>query len=251
MLGDLPEGAALPNETELMSQYQVSRPTLREALRILETESAHLRQAGAGGGARVAHPDPSVAARHAATVLRIQGTTLADVFTARSIIEPAAVDLLVARAAPGPRRRRAAAPPARGVDGAVRYDAQRYALVAARFHEQVIELAGNKTLTLIGLILLDIVESHNQATFAAIDRGDEIVEHAQDDHATLIDMIEQGDDGARRTGASTCAGPRRLPSRRSAPTPRSASWSRSRPRRSVEVITTSVGGEARSPASPG
>ena len=79
---------------------------------------------------------------------------------------------------------------------ASRHDPQRYASLAARFHEQVIELAGNRTLTLIGLILLEIVEPHNRATFAAIDRGEEIVEHAQDDHATLIDMIERGDDGA-------------------------------------------------------
>ena len=195
VLGDLPEGAALPNETELMSQYEVSRPTLREALRILETESLISVKRGAGGGARVAHPDPSVAARHAATVLRIQGTTLSDVFTARSIIEPAAVDLLVARARQDPD----VVEPLRGLhreSTALRHDAQRYALVAARFHEQVIELAGNRTLTLIGLILLDIVESHNQATFAAIDHGDEIVDHAQDDHATLIEMLEQGDDGA-------------------------------------------------------
>jgi DNA-binding FadR family transcriptional regulator len=195
VLGDLPQGAALPNETELMNQYQVSRPTLREALRILETESLISVKRGAGGGARVAHPDPSVAARHAATVLRIQGTTLADVFTARSIIEPAAVDLLVARARVDPD---VVAPLRRlhAESTASRHDAQHYASLAARFHEQVIELAGNKTLTLIGLILLGIVEAHNQATFAAIDRGDEIVEHAQDDHATLIDLIELGDESA-------------------------------------------------------
>jgi DNA-binding FadR family transcriptional regulator len=195
VLGDLPEGAALPNESELMSQYQVSRPTLREALRILETESLISVKRGAGGGARVAHPDPSVAARHAATVLRIQGTTLADVFTARSIIEPAAVDLVVARARVDP----SVLQPLRRLheeSTATRHDAQRYASVAARFHEQVIELAGNRTLTLIGLILLEIVEAHNQATFAAIDRGDEIVEHAQEDHATLIEMIEHGDEEA-------------------------------------------------------
>lgn len=195
VLGDLPEGAALPNETELMNQYEVSRPTLRESLRILETESLISVKRGAGGGARVAHPDPSVAARHAATVLRIQGTTLADVFTARSIIEPAAVDLLVARARVDPdvleplRRLHEESTDAR-------HDSQQYASVAARFHEQVIELAGNKTLTLIGLILLEIVDTQNRATFAAIDRDQEVVEHAQDDHATLIEMIEQGDDGA-------------------------------------------------------
>ena len=192
VLGDLPEGAALPNETELMTQYEVSRPTLREALRILETESLISVKRGAGGGARVAHPDPSVAARHAATVLRIQGTTLADVFTARSIIEPASIDLLVARARQDP----AVIEPLRRLHAestATRHDAQRYAMLAARFHEQVIELVGNKTLTLIGLVLLGIVESHNQATFAALDREQEIVAHAQEDHATLIGMIERGD----------------------------------------------------------
>jgi DNA-binding FadR family transcriptional regulator len=195
VLGDLPEGAALPNETELMGQYEVSRPTLREALRILETESLISVKRGAGGGARVARPDPSVAARHAATVLRIQGTTLADVFTARSIIEPAAVDLLMARAKAEPE----VLEPLRRLheeSTANRHDSQRYASLAARFHEQVIELAGNRTLTLVGLILLEIVESHNRATFAAIDRGDEIVGHAQDEHAALIEMIAQGDDDA-------------------------------------------------------
>jgi GntR family transcriptional repressor for pyruvate dehydrogenase complex len=72
-------------------------------------------------------------------------------------------------------------------------DRAAYASVAARFHEQVIELAGNRTLTLVGLILMEIIEPHNRATFAAIERGEAVAEHAQSDHAELLGALAEGD----------------------------------------------------------
>jgi len=198
VLGDLAEGDALPNESELMRFYEVSRPTLREALRILETESLISVKRGARGGARVAVPDASVTARHAALVLRMQGTTLEDVFVTRVIIEPAAVRLLAARAAAEPD----VLTPLRDLhaeSGRVIDDRGAYASAAARFHEQVIELAGNRTLTLVGLILMEIVEPHNRATFAAIERGHAVAEHAQTDHAELLEALSRGDGDAAST----------------------------------------------------
>jgi len=197
VLGDLAEGDALPNETDLMRFYEVSRPTLREALRILETESLISVKRGARGGARVAVPDASVTARHAALVLRMQGTTLDDVFVARLIIEPAAVRILAARARADP----SILDPLRTLHGdmAAAQDRAEYASIAARFHEQVVELAGNRTLTLVGLILMEIVEPHNRATFAAIEHGDAVVKHAQDDHEALLKALGKGDgDGAAK-----------------------------------------------------
>ena len=195
VLGDLDEGDALPNETELMRFYEVSRPTLREALRILETESLISVKRGARGGARVSVPDASVTARHAALVLRMQGTTLEDVFVSRLIIEPAAVRLLAARAGVDPE---VLAPLRELHDEAsgVIDDRAAYASVAARFHEQVIELAGNRTLTLVGLILMEIVEPHNRATFAVIDRGEAVIDQAQGDHSDLLESLARGDGDA-------------------------------------------------------
>lgn len=46
--GELPEGTALPPEAELVARYGVSRPTLREAFRILESENGEGRAALAG-----------------------------------------------------------------------------------------------------------------------------------------------------------------------------------------------------------
>jgi DNA-binding FadR family transcriptional regulator len=188
--GELAEGDALPNETELMRYFAVSRPTLRAALRILEHESLVAVKRGAGGGARVTSPDVGVTARHAALILQLQGTTLEDVFEARAIIEPAAVRLIAKRHPPGALDKlRQCHEEERRVIG----DPVAYPLAAARFHEQIIELSGNRTLTLLALVTVEIVAAHNQATFAAIEQPQPVFEEADVHHSKLLDYIEAGD----------------------------------------------------------
>ena len=50
--GELKAGDTLPPEITLMEQFGVSRPTLREAFRILETESLIDVRRGSRGGAQ-------------------------------------------------------------------------------------------------------------------------------------------------------------------------------------------------------
>jgi len=92
--GELREDDALPPESELMAQFGVSRPTLREGFRILESEGLIVVRRGARGGARVRVPDHGVAARFAGLVLQYRGATLADVFDARTMIEAPAARML-------------------------------------------------------------------------------------------------------------------------------------------------------------
>src|SRR5579859_1399256 len=66
VLGQLSQGDALPSETALMLEFNISRPTLREAFRILESEGLITVRRGARGGARVQEPSSEVAARYAA-----------------------------------------------------------------------------------------------------------------------------------------------------------------------------------------
>src|ERR671938_440852 len=86
--GELKEGDALPPETNLMEQFGVSRPTLREAFRVLESEALITVRRGVQGGARVSAPDPEVAARYAGLILEYRGATLGDVYRAAAVIEP-------------------------------------------------------------------------------------------------------------------------------------------------------------------
>src|SRR3984957_8614630 len=92
--GELRTGETLPAESQLMEQYGVSRPTLREAFRILEAETLISVRRGSRGGARGVAPDASVAARYVGLLLQMRGATINDVDEARMIPEPPCARLL-------------------------------------------------------------------------------------------------------------------------------------------------------------
>jgi DNA-binding FadR family transcriptional regulator len=155
--GELVEGDSLPSEVELLEQFGISRPTLREAFRILESEGLLTVHRGARGGARVHAPDPEVAARYAALVLQIRNTTLNDVRFARQVIEPPAVRHLTEQGDPSVLAR---LEQLLAEEEAALEDATQHALAAARFHEQVVVLAGNNTLALFQTMLATIIDAH-------------------------------------------------------------------------------------------
>src|SRR5271154_4552587 len=88
--GQLKDGDFLPYEAELMDHFQVSRPSLREAVRVLESDRLIEVRRGSRTGARVRVPGPEIVARPAAFLLELSGATLADVMAARIAIEPPA-----------------------------------------------------------------------------------------------------------------------------------------------------------------
>src|SRR5579863_552139 len=92
--GAVKPGEKLPPETQLMEQFGVSRPTIREAFRILETERLIVVRPGSRGGAQVVAPDLSVAARWVGLLLQLQGATIDDVYEARKVAEPVCAAML-------------------------------------------------------------------------------------------------------------------------------------------------------------
>ena len=82
ILGELQEGDALPHEDVLLDDLGVSKPTLRQAIRILESESLVTVRLGSRGGIHVSVPRIETAAGYAATVLEYRGTTTSDLFSA-------------------------------------------------------------------------------------------------------------------------------------------------------------------------
>ena len=97
VLGELKEGDQLSPESVLMEEFGVSRPTLREAFRILEAEGAIMVRRGVRGGARVQVPDITVAARQIGLLLQYRGALLSDVYEVRAVLEPAAARMAAKR----------------------------------------------------------------------------------------------------------------------------------------------------------
>jgi DNA-binding FadR family transcriptional regulator len=168
--GDLASGATLPSEVQLMEQYGVSRPTLREAFRILETESLITVRRGSRGGAQVLTPDVSVAARYVGVLLQLQGTTIDDVYEARLVAEPYCARLLARRRTKQDLAdlRACIEDLRRVVDAGPKAvpDPGRWSGLTYRFHELMVERSGNKTLAVQSAVLQDIVATHLRLTVA-------------------------------------------------------------------------------------
>lgn len=96
--GRIAPGETLPPPDELIARFGVSRPTLREALSLLESDGLLRRKPGPGGGAIVQQPDSSAITRSLADLLRFDHTTLAQLLDVRVILEPAGARLAALRA---------------------------------------------------------------------------------------------------------------------------------------------------------
>lgn len=190
--GELREGETLPAESDLMSQFSISRPTLREALRILESESLLTVTRGSREGPRVHLPDPRVAARHFGLVLQSRGTTLEDIYNMRLLIEPSVARVLALNATT-----QAVETLRTIVDDQRRSisDSVAYSQAGVRFHKALIELTGNRALVLSMAILNHVFERHISTAAisdVAIRADAESKEKTIRTNERLIALIEQG-----------------------------------------------------------
>lgn len=210
--GAVRPGEKLPPETQLMGQFGVSRPTIREAFRILETERLIVVRPGSRGGAQVVPPDLTVAARYFGLLLQFAGVTIDDVYEARKVAEPVCAGMLarcrtdqdMADLAEVIAAIEAAieAASASGEGEGLAPDPALWSRLTYRFHELIMQRSGNKTLALQGAVLHDIVATHTELRVSrSFDRTEspERFRLAVRAYKKLLALIEARDaDGAER-----------------------------------------------------
>lgn len=200
--GELSEGDSLPPEHLLTEQYQVSRPTLREAYRILESERLIEVRRGAKGGARVRLPSAEVAARHVGLMLQFGQTELSDVYAARSVLEMPAAALAAENAtADGLGRLRSNLDEAEKTMSDPHADLSRLPVLSREFHSIVVEMSGNKTLALFDSMLGTILDiaGKNYVNVQPVARGIKANTAAYRAHRRLYELIETGNVDAADT----------------------------------------------------
>jgi DNA-binding FadR family transcriptional regulator len=189
--GELEEGDWLPTEPELITQFGVSRPTLREAFRLLEGDGLIQIRRGPPGGARVTLPGPEGAAPIFGLILTLSGTTLQDVQEARLIIEPPAVNQLAQHATPADVGLLRAE--LENVKSAVE-DPDTFARAGAQFHLLLVQLSGNHTLAAVVGMLSEITSRHVALGYRETRRpADEVAKEIQRvirAYGKLISLVE-------------------------------------------------------------
>lgn len=197
--GELSDGDTLPAESHLIAEFEVSRPTIREAVRILESEGLVTVARGARGGARISSPNYEMIERAAGIILQSQKVAIGDLYEMRTLMEPPAARLVAER------NSEKAVPILRNfIEDEMKVMTDRYAvtLKIAEFHRLLMELSGNKTLNVFAQALRGLVEGH--LALAQRRRPDVDPEFSQKQlrfglksHSRLVDLIEAKDgDGA-------------------------------------------------------
>lgn len=195
--GTLPDGAALPRQEDLMLEFGVSRPSLREALRELETEGLISIRRGNVGGAVVQLPSATTIAYMLALALQTERAGIYDVSEALRHLEPLCAGLCADRE----DRATTVVPALEAVhaelEAAIEGGEQEFTAAANRFHEALVRNCGNHSLIQVVGALETIWSAH--AERLAYERSDEsaISEKERRDgaatHRKIIDLIAAGD----------------------------------------------------------
>jgi DNA-binding FadR family transcriptional regulator len=153
---ELVEGDFLPNERVLTEEFEVSRPTLREAMRILEAEGLITSPRGGSKGARVRTPSTDIVARNAGLILQIWGTPVADIYRLYTFIEPGAARMMAERKdRDAGELRRLLSEMSKLID-----HPRDYARILQQFDRTLMAGSGNKALNLVGQMMAYILRLH-------------------------------------------------------------------------------------------
>ena len=186
-------GDRLPLEAAMVEQYDVSRASLREALRLLEVQGLIRLKPGPGGGPVVGSVKASHLARTATLYFHLDASTYGQLMATQVLLEPLCAQLAARN------------PESHDRDDAVLRRARlrvRDELSAhtSTFHNEVYRLSANPVLALVTSAITSIVADHVVATMDPVQlRGDIL-----DEHAALARAIARGHaDRAARLMAAT------------------------------------------------
>ncbi len=196
------DGDFLPKQDDLIEMFGVSPPSIREALRVLETEGLVTVQRGNVGGAVVHAPQSSKVAYMLGLVLEHQQTPISDIVTTLQRLDPACAAACAELAG----RRETVVPLLRAnveQSKAALDDADRYAPLARQFHEIMVAGCGSPTLSLVVGSLESLWTGHVLKLAGGIQGKTvrsttlEARQASLGEHERLLGLIDDGDaDGA-------------------------------------------------------
>jgi DNA-binding FadR family transcriptional regulator len=184
--GTLAPGARLPSERAMMVEFQVSRPTVREALRVAESMGLISVRPGDPGGPKVLGT-PSVGITRVFDSLLQSGCTSAlELLEMRIVLDSSAAAL----ASTQPKSRLT------GLLAVLRQmqtttELHSFAELDTNFHQAVIVASGNRLFHLVFQALKEPIHSLIESSLRSSPKQSraETLQH----HVTIVDAIQNGD----------------------------------------------------------
>ena len=192
-------GQTFATEADLLRQFDVSRPTLREGIRILEAQGMLDQRPGPGGGLVIRRPSLDMLALSLSIYLRFNDVPFLPVLQAREVIEPALAAEAAEQGSDDDFREMA-----ESIERMQTEDQNQEAFIAENriFHGIVARASGNKVLeTFWGTISL---LAHGELHGMRYTRGNR--EHVAAAHQQILDACKKRDRVAAAEAMSSHVG---------------------------------------------
>lgn len=212
LAGTLRVGDALPAERDLATRLEVSRPAVREALRVLEAQG--VVSSGTGSGPRAGTFVSAMPADSLAHFLRLHlalaNFEFPEIVESRVLLERSSVSLAARDADAAdlaPVRAALEAMDAAGDDRAAFNDAD------TAFHTAIAEACGNRLVTTVTVAIRSALRAGILAGFEEVEDWPALTADLQREHREILAAIDAGDAGgaADLTEAHIRGAYRRLP----------------------------------------
>jgi DNA-binding FadR family transcriptional regulator len=186
-LGVVRPGFPLPPERDLVSRLQVSRTTLREAIRAIQRDGYLETRRGRAGGTFVAERAPVITTdEDARRLVRSMGSALPEALDLRAAIEPKAAELAASRADPESVAR---------LSSVLRLSHEAPAIESRRWdstlHIAVAQAADSPLI--LDLVLQMQLQLHELLSFLQLPRLKAAARRSTSQHELLVDAISAGD----------------------------------------------------------
>jgi DNA-binding FadR family transcriptional regulator len=189
--GDLPPGSALPPERDLVLRFQVSRTTIREALRSLQAQGL-IVSTGPNSPLRITEAETLSAGpvRDALTnLMQLGRIPLPDLVELRCALEAGAVELASKRA--GPEHLAAVAHQVE-IMRSITDDVVAYVDADLCLHLALVKASRNEALNLVMLAVRDSIESYLLEALAGVGLLGETFARLTREHEAILAAVESG-----------------------------------------------------------
>jgi DNA-binding FadR family transcriptional regulator len=184
--GKLAPGTRLPSERAMMIEFQVSRPTVREAFRVAESMGLISVRPGDPGGSKVLGTPSIGITRVFDSMLQAGCTSAVELLEMRIVLDSSAAAL----ASMQPRKKLANLFKLLG-HMQTTTDLHIFAEVDAQFHEAVIVASGNRLFHLVFQALSEPIRSLIEKSLRSSPKHGR--EKTLQQHAAIVDAIRNGD----------------------------------------------------------
>ncbi|MBB6570468.1 FadR family transcriptional regulator [Kribbella sandramycini] len=189
--GDLAPGQRLPSERELVAQFAVSRSTVREALRVLESNGVVRSRPGDPNGPEILPFSSTALRKQLVRLARVDELTLAELIGFRMIMDGAAIQ--VASRLRTPAQLTELTDTLTAMRTAIDVDFAAFSEADLAFHDVIARISRNSLIETCNEVVRGVVLSLISNKIAHAPNSRALMLESLQHHTEVVDAIRDGD----------------------------------------------------------